>query len=301
MANKKLSWDDTKGGDRDLLREILNGRFDHVEVRSSSLDRLAKLERLGFPMTAGRAFQLWHAGSSTRANCSDSTLIWEANPTGDSANFAEGRRCARLGEKWVTLDETANVIEVLGPELSDEQLKYVAYDALSRNATLLCPFSSEANIVLPTMGFVPRQVFGSCVLHPQLTETRSPSFERSFKLTSKEVEDFGRSTGDLNPLHFDDAYARSLGFQSRISHGMLFNGWLTRLLGQEYPGPGTIFLKSSSVFYSPVYPDIVHSIRISTPILDVEKQFYRIVAQVLNRDNAHCVIAYSDVIRRVIT
>lgn len=93
----------------------------------------------------------------------------------------------------------------------------------------------------------------------------------------------------------EDILARFIG---RIAHGMLFSNWLTRLLGTEYPGKGTVFLRNSNVFFAPVYPGIHYRVRISSPLIDRQLGAYRIVAQVHGEEGKLAAISYNDMMRR---
>ncbi len=71
-------------------------------------------------------------------------------------------------------------------------------------------------------------------------------------VTERDIELFGEATGDLNPVHFDEAYARKTLFRGRIAHGMLSAGYMSAVMGMKLPGPGTIFLSASITFKGPV-------------------------------------------------
>ncbi|KAI1299325.1 Hydroxyacyl-thioester dehydratase type 2, mitochondrial [Halotydeus destructor] len=73
------------------------------------------------------------------------------------------------------------------------------------------------------------------------------------RFTEKDVDDFGRLTGDLNPVHFDDAAARRAGFDGRLVHGALINGVISNILGTVLPGPGSILVKQVLNYKKPVY------------------------------------------------
>ena len=137
-----------------------------------------------------------------------------------------------------------------------------------------------------------------CMLLPHLSHSELPVQHYEFSVTTEDVHRYGEQSGDLNPLHFDDDIAREHGFAGRISHGMLFNGWLTRLLGTEFPGAGTIYLRSTCVYLAPVYPDTQYTVRISTPRHDPARGTYRILAQLLSTSRQHATIAYADVMNR---
>jgi 3-hydroxybutyryl-CoA dehydratase len=59
-------------------------------------------------------------------------------------------------------------------------------------------------------------------------------------------------TGDLNPAHINQAYAEQTAFRTRIAHGMLPAGFISAVLGNQLPGPGTIYVQQSLKFKAPV-------------------------------------------------
>lgn len=50
-------------------------------------------------------------------------------------------------------------------------------------------------------------------------------------------------TGDFNPAHVNEAYAKTTFFKTRIAHGMLTAGFISAIIANQLPGPGTIYLK----------------------------------------------------------
>ena len=73
--------------------------------------------------------------------------------------------------------------------------------------------------------------------------------------TEAEIDRFAEASGDTNPLHMDDAFARKAGFRGRVVHGMLCGALLSRVLGTCFPGPGTVWLAQNFRFLAPVYAD----------------------------------------------
>lgn len=69
-----------------------------------------------------------------------------------------------------------------------------------------------------------------------------------------DLEAFRRLSGDENPLHHDAAFARSLGFKDRVAYGALSMAFLSRLIGNDVPGPGAVWLSQNLRFESPLYP-----------------------------------------------
>jgi 3-hydroxybutyryl-CoA dehydratase len=80
------------------------------------------------------------------------------------------------------------------------------------------------------------------------------SAERTFQVTDEVLEHFGAATGDLNPMHFDDAFAATTMFGGRIAHGMLTAGFFSMMIGMVLPGPGAIYLGQTLQFRAPVRP-----------------------------------------------
>ena len=71
-------------------------------------------------------------------------------------------------------------------------------------------------------------------------------------ITERDVELFGEVTGDRNPVHFDEAYARKTVFRGRVAHGALSIGFISAVMGMKLPGPGSIFLSATTRFNAPV-------------------------------------------------
>ena len=59
-------------------------------------------------------------------------------------------------------------------------------------------------------------------------------------------------TGDQNPAHINESYARETFFKTRIAHGMLCAGLISTILGNRLPGYGTIYIRQELNFLAPV-------------------------------------------------
>lgn len=71
-------------------------------------------------------------------------------------------------------------------------------------------------------------------------------------VTERDIQAFGEATGDMNPVHFDENFAKKTVFRGRVAHGALSIGYISALLGTKLPGDGSIFLSASIVFKTPV-------------------------------------------------
>ena len=66
------------------------------------------------------------------------------------------------------------------------------------------------------------------------------------------VEAFAEVSGDVNPIHLDEAYAKTTSFGGRIAHGALAAAYISAVIGAKLPGPGAVFLTQSLRFRRPV-------------------------------------------------
>lgn len=71
-------------------------------------------------------------------------------------------------------------------------------------------------------------------------------------ITETDVYLFAGITGDLNPAHVNETWAKKTKFGGRIAHGMLTGGLISSVLGMQLPGPGTIYMKQDLRFTAPV-------------------------------------------------
>jgi 3-hydroxybutyryl-CoA dehydratase len=82
----------------------------------------------------------------------------------------------------------------------------------------------------------------------------NPGMSESFAKTvsERDIALFGEVSGDVNPVHFDETFARGTIFKGRIAHGVLSASYISTVLGMKMPGPGTIFMSLTTRFKAPV-------------------------------------------------
>lgn len=73
-------------------------------------------------------------------------------------------------------------------------------------------------------------------------------------VSAADLDAFRSLSGDENPLHHDAAFARSLGFKDRVAYGALSMAFVSRLIGNDVPGPGAVWLSQNVRFEAPLYP-----------------------------------------------
>ena len=78
------------------------------------------------------------------------------------------------------------------------------------------------------------------------------SAELTMTVSEQGIESFAQVTGDVNPVHLDEAYAATTPFKTRIAHGMLSAGYISAVIGTRLPGPGAIYVGQTLRFKRPV-------------------------------------------------
>ncbi len=71
-------------------------------------------------------------------------------------------------------------------------------------------------------------------------------------ITDADILMFAGVSGDTNPVHLNEEYARDTMFKGRIAHGMLTASLISTVLGTKLPGPGCIYLSQNIKFLAAV-------------------------------------------------
>jgi len=107
--------------------------------------------------------------------------------------------------------------------------------------------------------------------YEQLEVGMQAGFEKT--VTQNDVERFGDISGDLNPAHFDEEYARGTRLKGRVVHGMLTASLVSAVLGTQLPGPGCLFVSQTTDFKAPVRSGDSVSVQATIVRLDDKRQF----------------------------
>ena len=97
------------------------------------------------------------------------------------------------------------------------------------------------------------------------------------RITVSDVEGFAGVSGDYNPIHLDEKFAKNSRFGRRIAHGMLTASLISSVIANQLPGEGSIYLGQTLQFVAPVFLDdeitarvTVKQIREDKPIVKLE-------------------------------
>ena len=102
-------------------------------------------------------------------------------------------------------------------------------------------------------------------------------------VTAADVERFAEVSTDDNPVHLDEAYAKTTRFGRRIAHGMLGASYVSALVGAHFPGPGTIYLGQTLKFTAPVYIDDTLEVTATVTAFRADKHVLTLATTVVNQ------------------
>jgi len=107
--------------------------------------------------------------------------------------------------------------------------------------------------------------------------TVGDSAEITKTIDQADIQAFADVTGDHNPIHLDESFAKTTRFGRRIAHGMLTASLISSVLANRLPGEGSVYLGQTLQFVAPVFPGdeitarvTIKEIREDKPILKLE-------------------------------
>ena len=103
-------------------------------------------------------------------------------------------------------------------------------------------------------------------------------------VSEQDVVLFAAVSGDVNPVHLDEAFARETRFGGRIAHGMLSGAVISAALAMELPGPGVIYLGQTLRFTSPVRIGDQVTAHLEVTSIRYDKGIITLACEVSNQD-----------------
>jgi acyl dehydratase len=108
--------------------------------------------------------------------------------------------------------------------------------------------------------------------------------ERSRKVLATDIERFTEISGDRNPLHYDEAFAKASRFGEIIVQGGVTTAILNAVAAEDLPGPGSVFLQVNWSFKAPVRPGDTITGRIEVLEVRSDKPITKIKTTVTRND-----------------
>ncbi|RHW21080.1 MaoC/PaaZ C-terminal domain-containing protein [Pseudomonas jilinensis] len=110
----------------------------------------------------------------------------------------------------------------------------------------------------------------------------------SHSVSERDLTLFAAVSGDVNPVHLDEAFAAATPFKGRIAHGMFSGALISAAIACELPGPGSIYIGQELSFMRPVR--LGDSLRVELEILEkLPKNRVKIATRVFNQDDKQVV------------
>ncbi len=103
-------------------------------------------------------------------------------------------------------------------------------------------------------------------------------------VTDEHIELFARLSGDRNPLHFDDDFARRTKFGRRVVHGGVTTAILNALVAEDLPGPGSVFMEQRLRYTAPVHPGDTITGELEVTAARDDKPIYNVAVRVTRQD-----------------
>ena len=69
---------------------------------------------------------------------------------------------------------------------------------------------------------------------------------------NEDVLHFAELSGDHNPIHLSEHFARKTRFGGRIVHGLYTASLISGVIGMRLPGPGAVYISQTLNFRGPV-------------------------------------------------
>jgi acyl dehydratase len=115
---------------------------------------------------------------------------------------------------------------------------------------------------------------------------QSFAFERL--IDDKLVRAFAEVTGDYNPIHLDQEVAETSRFGQRIAHGGLLFGMISKVLGMDMPGMGTVYLSQSCSFRLPVC--LGDTVRLEATIIEIKPKSIARISTIITKQTGEVVL-----------
>ena len=115
-------------------------------------------------------------------------------------------------------------------------------------------------------------------------------FELEFSFTQDQVNDFCKISGDFNPLHWDESFAATTPFKKPIIHGALIASVFSRVMGMDFPGSGSVYLKQVSEFKRPLFVGQTYRARFELDSINEAKHTAEIKTQVFEMERGKLMV-----------
>ncbi len=122
-------------------------------------------------------------------------------------------------------------------------------------------------------------------------------YEEEFEATDEKVMTFAKISGDDNPIHVDEEFAKKTRFGKRIAHGILVTSFISKAIGRNFPGDGSIYVSQNILFKRPVYVGDKVLVRVEVTDKNDEKNRIILSTTVFNSDKKTVIEGTAEVLK----
>ena len=98
-------------------------------------------------------------------------------------------------------------------------------------------------------------------------------------VTENDIKTFAEVSGDDNPVHTNEEFAKRTIFKKKIAHGFLTASFISTVIATKLPGPGSIYINQSLKFLAPVYIDEEISVNVVVLEINMEKKRVKLLTE----------------------
>ena len=109
------------------------------------------------------------------------------------------------------------------------------------------------------------------------------SAEITKTIEQEDIDAFARVTGDHNPVHVDEEFAKTTRFGKRIVHGMLTASLISAVLANKLPGEGSVYLGQTLQFVVPVFAGDEITARVTVKVIREDKPIVKLETVCVNQ------------------
>lgn len=131
-------------------------------------------------------------------------------------------------------------------------LRGVAASQVKKGMRVKAEFSRRTtDSILDIACFRPAPKIEMGLSYDEIEVGMTESFTKT--ITETDVYLFAGISGDFNPMHLNEEFAKKTPFGTRIAHGALPQSLIAPVLGMKLPGLGTVAIEMTSRFLKPTY------------------------------------------------
>lgn len=288
LRNPDLTFRKAAPGDMEALRELISETFRHYRSHYHANPLLDPVRILA-------GYQEWAEGHALAPG----RILWIGERNGRLAAFAA---CSESADGLTGEGVLYGVSpRESGGGIYGDLIRHTQADFAARGFSSMRVSTQVNNFAVQKVwareGFHLFEAWDTYHINALLSGKHSV-YERGLLFSKDQVGAFAAASGDVNPIHLDDDAAKAAGFPGRISHGVLAAAELSRILGTEAPGPGTIFGNLNMAFLRPILAGKEYraSLRIAGGVKP--NGHMRAVFDIRDDESRVCVYANTDILLR---